>query len=576
MRIIAGLLLCTISTGALAQAVTQPAGTFLATPAANAGYLGTRLISPSDLTQWYGAACDGSTDDTAALNAALSSAKGVEVVLPQGKSCESFTGITVPSGARLVGQAFNSEDPTLFTGGSRIQCPQNIPNPCVTIGSGNTGANSASMQGVIVQGLGSATMTQGIGVKVDGVTGATLRDVMSYNFYDGYDLKSYNQAGLGAVMENVHTGVIADAHILVDSWPETHVTDSQFGVVGGKDLGAETYVRFIQASHSNLSGGANTFTCVSCQFNESGTHTVTNGIEFVTNLNTSDGTSEYKFIGMHMEHVSNGIYSDSSWTNLTQFYMVGSEMTVNGGAGPFFALNAATSMTGLHIQDNQIAATVTLANAQLSSTSNSNIISGNTITGAVSLTGNGTGGQLAFNSNNLAGGFSIAGAGWTNLSILGNTGIANIASYLIANSSTITEAGPNEGMLISGNSSTKASLFQINTSLGTDLKIVRTLVGTGGWELAFITDNTLTLSPVILCPRTAGAATSCNFNEPVGLPVYTIANLPSCGASQQGFNVFIHDTVGSTAAAYHGTPTGGGATTVNSRASCTGAAWQYD
>ena len=233
-------------------------------------------------------------------------------------------------------------------------------------------------------------------------------------------------------------------------------------------------------------------------------------------------------------------------------------------------------MTGLHIQDNQIAATVTLANAQLSSTSNSNIISGNTITGAVSLTGNGTGGQLAFNSNNLAGGFSIAGAGWTNLSILGNTGIANIASYLIANSSTITEAGPNEGMLISGNSSTKASLFQINTSLGTDLKIVRTLVGTGGWELAFITDNTLTLSPVILCPRTAGAATSCNFNEPVGLPVYTIANLPSCGASQQGFNVFIHDTVGSTAAAYHGTPTGGGATTVNSRASCTGAAWQYD
>ena len=221
MRIIAGLLLCTISTGALAQAVTQPAGTFLATPAANAGYLGTRLISPSDLTQWYGAACDGSTDDTAALNAALSSAKGVEVVLPQGKSCESFTGITVPSGARLVGQAFNSEDPTLFTGGSRIQCPQNIPNPCVTIGSGNTGANSASMQGVIVQGIGSATMTQGIGVKVDGVTGATLRDIMVYNFYDGYDLKSYNQAGTGAVMENVHTGVIADAHILIDSWPET-------------------------------------------------------------------------------------------------------------------------------------------------------------------------------------------------------------------------------------------------------------------------------------------------------------------------------------------------------------------
>ena len=47
-------------------------------------------------------------------------AKGVEVVLPQGKSCKSFTGITVPSGARLVGQAFNSEDPTLFSKTSRF------------------------------------------------------------------------------------------------------------------------------------------------------------------------------------------------------------------------------------------------------------------------------------------------------------------------------------------------------------------------------------------------------------------------------------------------------------------------
>ena len=174
-----------VSTAAIAQVVPQPAGTFMATPAAVTGYLGTRLILPSDLTQWYGAKCDGSTDDTAALNNALAATTGVEVVLPQGKSCYSSTGITVPSGARLTGQAFNSEDPTLFTGGSRIQCPQNIANPCVTIGSGNVGANSASMQGVIVQGLGAATLTQGIGVKIDGVFGATLRDVMVYNFYDG-------------------------------------------------------------------------------------------------------------------------------------------------------------------------------------------------------------------------------------------------------------------------------------------------------------------------------------------------------------------------------------------------------
>jgi hypothetical protein len=59
-------------------------------------------------------------------------------------------------------------------------------------------------------------------------------------------------------------------------------------------------------------------------------------------------------------------------------------------------------------------------------------------------------------------------------------------------------------------------------------------------------------------------------------PTYTIAGLPACGSGQKGQQVFVSDTVAPTAATFHGTPTGGGSTAVNSAATCNGTAWQYD
>jgi hypothetical protein len=505
----------------------------------------------------FGAVCDGSTNDTAPLNSLLASFTGIEVRIPQGKSCYSATGITVPSGARLVGQAFNSEDPTLFTGGSRMKCPQNISTPCVTIGSGNIGANSASLEGVIVQGVGSATLTQGIGVKVDGVFGVTLRDVMAYNFYQGYYLNSYNQAGIGAVLDDINTGAIKDAHLVIDSWPEVHITNGRFGVVGGNDLGADTYIRFQQKNNTNLSGAANTFTCVSCQFNESGTNSVTNAFEFVNNQNTLDGTSEYKFIGGHLEHVLNGFYSDSTWTSITQLYSVGSEWTINGGAGQLFNFNAATAINALHFTANHIGGKVTLQNAQISNSSSQDIFTDNSITGAASFQGNGTGGHLTLVGNDFGGGLSIGGIGWTSLSLVGNTGISGLATGPLIPNSTLVEMGPNEGLAIAGPGSTLSDIIFANTSLGTDGKVVRLVMGTGGFALQFQTDNLATANSILLCPRSAALATDCVFGEPVSGPAYTIAGLPTCGSSAIGF---AYVTNGVASPAYNAVPSTTGST----------------
>jgi hypothetical protein len=67
-----------------------------------------------------------------------------------------------------------------------------------------------------------------------------------------------------------------------------------------------------------------------------------------------------------------------------------------------------------------------------------------------------------------------------------------------------------------------------------------------------------------------------NIGYGLGLPIYTIATLPACVAGLKGVVAFVSDTVALASAVYHAAVTGGGAATVNSPASCTGANWQYD
>jgi hypothetical protein len=59
-------------------------------------------------------------------------------------------------------------------------------------------------------------------------------------------------------------------------------------------------------------------------------------------------------------------------------------------------------------------------------------------------------------------------------------------------------------------------------------------------------------------------------------PTFTIAGLPPCGSGERGQQVFVSDTAAAAPATFHGKPTGGGSTAVNSAATCNGSAWQYD
>ena len=56
----------------------------------------------------------------------------------------------------------------------------------------------------------------------------------------------------------------------------------------------------------------------------------------------------------------------------------------------------------------------------------------------------------------------------------------------------------------------------------------------------------------------------------------TIATLPTCNSAAAGSVVFVSDTLALAAPTFHSTVTGGGATTVNSLASCNGTLWQYN
>lgn len=80
----------------------------------------------------YGARCNGSTDDTAAMALAFNSGASL-VTIPDGQVCYSASGVVVPTKVTLMGWSFS---PAVVAGGSQIMCAADVQR-CVTISPGS-------------------------------------------------------------------------------------------------------------------------------------------------------------------------------------------------------------------------------------------------------------------------------------------------------------------------------------------------------------------------------------------------------------------------------------------------------
>jgi hypothetical protein len=551
----------------------------------------------------YNAICDGVADDAGAINAALTAAPGNAAVMIPDATCRVASTITVPQGVNLIGTVFNPGNPPT---GSTIKCDLAV-SPCVTAG-GNNG--QARVEKLVISRAAGTPASTAIGLQIVDAYNAVLTDVMVKGAGICYQFLAHPSSGLGlgAFMTRTYSGSCLDAHIDNVSWPELRIGQSRFGMNGGGDYSANAFMRF-EGGVGGTAGGPNTVDVENTQFNQ-GSNPVGHWLEFV-NLNgagvPSIDATDFKFQGLHVEGISGAdVYSDASWNALNRLNIANSSF--NDGSIPFFALNAATQVSVVQLNMNQIYGTLSLTGHAGSPISAFTQVGGY-VGGAETLTGV-VGSTATVSSVAFGNGLTVTGA-WSSLSVgpdtyvNGNltntaTGYANIFEPTVFSWSAPIQAntvgtqtveylngvvpGNYVQQLILNNTASANttartqwatsgpgvySVYALSQAAGSPTAQFFTGYGVTG-PLDFFTSaatSNVTLHPngvlaLTVTPSLVIAA------QPVQPPSSTVAALPSCAAGQAGAIAYVTDA---NAPTYNGALTGG--STTKALAMCNGSAW---
>ena len=343
-------------------------------------------ISPTT----FGAVCDGNTDDSAAIGAALAAAAPGQTVLFPSTQCFSSTGITIPAGITVDLGGFIPGNPVK---GGGIICAANTA-ACVTLGASSSNGTVTIRNGVVSR---QGTPTSGtIGIRVYGYHDV-INNVVSDNSDQCYSFVAdlIARAGIHAEVFGGSAQRCSDVFVDVNSFPEVQWFGGRLGANGTGDYNSNTYVR-TEGGLSGTSGGPNTVQFIGVQFNTGGAGDVQHFWEFVR-LGTGgvpgiDATN-FRVIGGHIEGVKGAdFYSDSTWNTIDRVAI--SDVTINNPSHPMFALNAVARVAEWDISNVLMyVSDLTLAPSSFDSFH----ITGGRITGTMHLTG--TTGSIASIAN---------------------------------------------------------------------------------------------------------------------------------------------------------------------------------
>jgi hypothetical protein len=406
-----------------ATSLTRPAGdstTNLATTAFVQGAIASVTAPP------YNAICDGVTDTTTALQSALnavgSQGQGGTVLLPSA-ICYTASGVTVPSNVNLVGRGFFPGNPQF---GSQIKCALTTAI-CVQVGTtGSNGSVKVSDLGV-TRAVGTPSSTT-IGVLVKDAYNVILTDVGSFNHGICFEAQSDTVFGISLHADFISTGACVDAHWVDNSWPETFLANSRFGMDGLGDYNSNAYIRFTGGSV-----GPNTFYALGNQFNQ-GSGLVGTAIDFKSLTTPTSGiTSEFSFVGNHFETMNHVVQTDTSATEIQRLKLIGNTVLNTQGSGQeFWNFGAATVIYDLNISGNTLFQNSFTFNpgGQISSA----IVSQNQfLFGGMSATFNGTGAGNAISATgNIYNGSVTLSGSWS---------LAEFSGLLLSGSLTNTTTG---------------------------------------------------------------------------------------------------------------------------------------
>lgn len=365
----------------------------------------------------FNARCDGVTDDTAAVNAALASGAAV-IIFPPNATCYLPNGISVSAGKSLVGTSFqpnNPGSPVNFTPSSVILTGPNVN--CVTFSMSGTATQGARLSNLMIATNNAASPTSGAGVHVNGGYNVLLDHVMVYNCFDGYYWQGVAAAGISGMMDHCYSGMIAGHHVVQDRWPELRLTLCRFGMNAAGDLPSLAYVYI---TDTTAAGGIlpNGFFCDNCQFNNGGSGATVGAWLQIGGLAAGgSGTTpqEIHISVCHVENVSTFVQTDSTVVTIGYLTLINNHLVYQ--TGNFFALSSSTVISDWVIVGNYInTATFTIPSILINDTT----ISDNSLGTPVNIAGT-SNSSLVFNGNAILGSVTFAGGSWAQLSIVGNT-----------------------------------------------------------------------------------------------------------------------------------------------------------
>jgi hypothetical protein len=385
--------------------------------------------STADPREW-GAVGNGTTDDTAALDAAASALANTGVSLSIVRSYYSATGVVFPPNSTVSTAALLSNPP----GSPEIKCPVTSAIVCVTMQGHSVAGGSllpTGVNGLIVLGVGTP-VAGATGIEWDEGYAPWATNVQVSNFDTCGLWHAANLGGIHFIGVNIHLSQCKSHYATFDGWPEARFIGGRWGEDGSGDYaGASDFVYFENDSCNSSGCGPNTIDFVHTHFNP-GNGQAPGCFFRWGNWNGEGVVSEFRFDGVHAETNSGSLptyfCSDSTITELSVLDVADSVIEDTRGSTPVFALDAATQLTESNFSQIDFAgnSSVTLGAGSTHAAVNQVNFSDISNVATWALTSSGAGSNYLTVTNSTIPSLSIGGA-WVNLGING-TSIGSVAT----------------------------------------------------------------------------------------------------------------------------------------------------
>lgn len=337
----------------------------------------------------FGAIGNGTTDDYAAIQAALNNAPGGStVMLPPGNYRVS-AGLIVPAGKGLAGTTEGDA-----ATGARTQITGDLAVAAIVTLNGGVASESTGIRNVNIGRAAGTIPANCAGLVVTSTDNPVVEDVTIYR--QAYGWKITGQLGIN--FNRVNTTQITRAHGFLQTTVEATFLNCRFGRNGGQDLACFTIIEIDGVS-------VDTVNFIRCQFNQSGNMAV-RGVYF-NNYTNPNGI--FNFIGCHIENISAAFIASNASTTIDRVNMTACTVHLTTTT-PLISAAAATvhelTISGCSSLD----ASLTLDQATRFR------VVGNTILGPVIISG----GNGVFSNNVVGGDLTINGVA-TGLAVSGNS-----------------------------------------------------------------------------------------------------------------------------------------------------------